>query len=163
MSPNRIDKEGPISDVTWSPTSTEFGVVYGYMPAKTTLFDLKADPITHLPLAPRNTLLFSPHGRLLLIAGFGNLQGNVDIYDRVNGMRKLASFECSNSTVCLWSPDGKHFLTATTSPRLRVDNGVKVWYALTGELMYTEEMAELYNVGFPFVLHLYHHGLIFRA
>ncbi|KAF3942061.1 hypothetical protein ABW19_dt0202568 [Dactylella cylindrospora] len=116
------------------------------MPSKTTLFDLKANPVTSLPPAPRNTVLFSPHGRLLLVAGFGNLQGQLDVYDRINGMRKLATFEASNATVCLWSPDGKHILTATTSPRLRVDNGVKVWYALTGDLMYAEEMSELYEV-----------------
>ncbi|KAF3906364.1 hypothetical protein ABW20_dc0104297 [Dactylellina cionopaga] len=141
-----LDKEGPISDFTWSPNSQEFCVVYGYMPAKTTLFDGKANPITNLPLAPRNTVLYSPHGRLLLVAGFGNLQGQMDVYDRVNAMRKIASFEASNATVCRWSPDGKHVLTATTSPRLRVDNGVKVWYALTGDLMYTTEMTELYDV-----------------
>ncbi|KAF3907105.1 hypothetical protein ABW21_db0203039 [Orbilia brochopaga] len=141
-----LDKDGPISDFMWSPTGQEFCVVYGYMPSKTTIFDLKANPVTSLPLAPRNTVLYSPHGRLLLVAGFGNLQGQMDIYDRINGMRKLATFEASNATVCKWSPDGKHVLTATTSPRLRVDNGVKIWYALTGDLMYNEEMTELYDV-----------------
>ncbi|KAK6544194.1 hypothetical protein TWF694_000900 [Orbilia ellipsospora] len=141
-----LDKDGPISDFSWSPNSDEFGVVYGYMPAKTTIFDAKANPVTNLPLGPRNTIMFSPHGRLLLVAGFGNLQGQIDIYDRVNGMKKLATFEASNATVCYWSPDGKHILTATTSPRLRVDNGVKIWYALTGDLMYTEEMTELYDI-----------------
>ncbi|KAK6509382.1 hypothetical protein TWF481_004131 [Arthrobotrys musiformis] len=141
-----LDKEGPISDFTWSPSSQEFVVVYGYMPAKTTFFDAKANPVTSLPLAPRNTVLFNPQGRLLLVAGFGNLQGQMDIYDRVNGMRKITTFEASNATVCRWSPDGKHILTATTSPRLRVDNGVKVWYATSGDLMYTEEMTELYDV-----------------
>src|SRR4051812_27956444 len=106
------DKEGPISDFTWSPNSQEFGVIYGYMPSKTTLFDAKANAVTSLPLAPRNTLLFSPHGRLMLVAGFGNLQGQMDIYDRINGMKKVAAFEASNATVCLWCPDGKHILTA---------------------------------------------------
>ncbi|KAJ6261794.1 Eukaryotic translation initiation factor [Drechslerella dactyloides] len=111
-----LDKDGPISDLMWSPNGQEFCVVYGFMPAKTTIFDLKANP------------------------------GQMDIYDRINGMRKLATFEASNATVCRWSPDGKHVLTATTSPRLRVDNGVKIWYALTGDLMYTEEMTELYEI-----------------
>lgn len=27
---------------------------------------------------------------------------------------------------CQWSPDGRHLLTATTAPRLRVDNNFKV-------------------------------------
>jgi translation initiation factor 2A len=35
-----LDKKGPIHDVTWSPNSTEFIVVYGTMPAKATLFGI---------------------------------------------------------------------------------------------------------------------------
>lgn len=38
----QLDKEGPIHDVSWSPNSKEFGVVYGYMPAKTTIFNARA-------------------------------------------------------------------------------------------------------------------------
>ncbi|CAI4214642.1 unnamed protein product [Parascedosporium putredinis] len=37
-----LDKDGPIHDVAWSPNSKEFGVVYGYMPAKTTIFNHRA-------------------------------------------------------------------------------------------------------------------------
>ena len=138
------DKEGPIHDVTWSPNSREFGVVYGYMPAKTTIFDARANIVYTLPLGPRNTILFSPHARFVLVAGFGNLQGQMDIYDREK-LTKLTTVEASNASVCEWSPDGQHILTATTSPRLRVDNGVKIWH-VTGALMYLEELTELYNV-----------------
>lgn len=70
----------------------------------------------------------------------------MDIIDRENASSKICTIEASNASVCEWSSDGKHILTATTSPRLRVDNGVKVWYAPTGNLMYTEEMVELYEV-----------------
>ena len=139
------DKEGPIHDVTWSPDSREFGVVYGYMPAKTTIFDARANVVHSLPVGPRNTILFSPHARFVLVAGFGNLQGQMDIYDREKNMTKLVTVEASNASVCEWSPDGQHILTATTSPRLRVDNGVKIWH-FTGGLMYLEELTELYNV-----------------
>lgn len=140
-----LDKEGPIHDVTWSPNSHEFGVVYGYMPAKTTIFDARANVVHSLPLGPRNTILFSPHARFVLVAGFGNLQGQMDIYDLERNMTKIATIEASNASVCEWSPDGQHILTATTSPRLRVDNGVKIWH-YTGPLMYLEELTELYNV-----------------
>lgn len=148
-----IDKEGPIHDVEWSPNSREFGVVYGYMPAKTTVFNSRAQMVKSLELGPRNTILFSPHGRLMLVAGFGNLQGQMDIYDVDMNYKKLCMIEASNSSVCEWSPDGKYILTATTSPRLRVDNGVKLWY-FTGELIYHQEIDELYNVSqiFPFLL-----------
>ncbi|KAL7273823.1 hypothetical protein RUND412_003300 [Rhizina undulata] len=140
-----LDKEGPIHDVTWSPNSKEFGVVYGFMPAKTTIFDNRARVVFQLPPGPRNTILFSPHARFVLVAGFGNLQGSTDIYDIQAGMRKICTIEASNASVCEWSPDGRYILTATTSPRLRVDNGVKIWH-FTGGLMYTSELDELYNV-----------------
>jgi len=140
-----LDKDGPIHDVAWSPNSLEFGVVYGYMPAKTTIFNKMANPIHSLPLGPRNTILFSPHGRFVAVAGFGNLQGQMDIYDRDRNMTKITTIEASNASVCEWGPDGQHILTATTSPRLRVDNGVKIWH-FTGPLQYCEELDELYNV-----------------
>lgn len=139
------DKEGPIHDVAWSPDSKEFGVVYGFMPAKTTLFDARANVVHQLPSGPRNTILFSPHARFVLVAGFGNLQGQIDVYNRQAGMKKIVTIESSNPSICEWSPDGRHILTATTSPRLRVDNGIMVWH-YTGELMYKADMEELYHV-----------------
>ena len=140
-----LDKEGPIHDVTWSPNSKEFGVVYGYMPAKTTLFNTRAVPTHNFALGPRNTILFSPHGRFVLVAGFGNLAGQMDIYDLEKDHHKICTIEASNASVCEWSPDGMHILTATTSPRLRVDNGVRIWHAWGG-LMYNQEIQELYHV-----------------
>lgn len=139
------DKDGPIHDVTWSPNSKEFGVVYGYMPAKTTIFDTRAKASHSFALGPRNTIIFSPHGRFVLVAGFGNLAGQMDIYDMEKNYQKICTIEASNASVCEWSPDGKHILTATTSPRLRVDNGVRIWH-VGGGLMYNEDLQELYHV-----------------
>ncbi|KAI4111369.1 MAG: hypothetical protein LQ339_000568 [Xanthoria mediterranea] len=140
-----LDKDGPIHDVTWSPNSKEFGVVYGYMPAKTTIFDTRAKATHSFALGPRNTIIFSPHGRFVLVAGFGNLAGQMDIYDLEKNYQKICTIEASNASVCEWSPDGKHILTATTSPRLRVDNGVRIWH-VGGGLMYNENLQELYHV-----------------
>ncbi|KAK6378916.1 hypothetical protein LTS17_006619 [Exophiala oligosperma] len=140
-----LDKEGPIHDVSWSPKSNSFAVVYGYMPAKTVIFNSKAQTVHTFPLGPRNTVLFSPHGRFVLVAGFGNLAGQMDIYDLEKDMTKICTIEASNASVCEWSPDGVHILTATTSPRLRVDNGIRIWHA-GGNLMYNEDMNELYHV-----------------
>ena len=120
-------------------------MVYGYMPAKTTIFNAKANAIHNFALRPRNTILFSPHGRFVLVAGFGNLAGQMDIYDMEKDYQKVCTIEASNASVCEWSPDGRHILTATTSPRLRVDNGVRIWH-VGGGLMYNEELQELYHV-----------------
>jgi len=140
-----LDKEGPIHDVAWSPNSKEFGVVYGYMPAKATIFSHRAVATHSFPIGPRNTIIFSPTGRFALVAGFGNLAGQIDVYDLEKDFAKVCTIESGNPSVCQWSPDGRYILTATTSPRLRVDNGIKLWH-LGGTLMYHEDMVELYSV-----------------
>ncbi|VEU21384.1 DEKNAAC102696 [Brettanomyces naardenensis] len=144
-----LDKEGPIHDITWSPTSREFAVIYGYMPSNTTFFDSRGNEIHSLAQGPRNTILYSPHAKYILVAGFGNLQGNVEILDRQNRFNKVASFQASNTSVCKWSPDGRFILTATTSPRLRVDNCVKIWY-FNGTLCFIKDFTELYGVGWRY-------------
>lgn len=111
------------------------------MPAKTTIFNLRAEPTHSFALAPRNTILFSPHGRYVIVAGFGNLAGQMDIYDLTKNYLKVCTIEASNSSVCDWSPDGRHILTATTSPRLRVDNAIRI-YHVGGGMMYNEEFSD---------------------
>lgn len=140
-----LDKEGPIHDVSWSPNSREFGVVYGYMPAKATIFNHRAIAQQSFPLAPRNTITFSPNSRFVLVAGFGNLAGQIDVYDMQKDYRKVTTIESGNPSVCEWSPDSRYIMTATTSPRLRVDNGVRLWH-VGGSIMYNEDMVELYHV-----------------
>ncbi|KAK4231967.1 putative cytosolic translation initiation factor 2A [Podospora fimiseda] len=139
-----LDKEGPIHDVSWSPNGKEFGVIYGYMPAKTTLFNHRAIATHSFPLGPRNTIIFSPTGRFVLVAGFGNLAGQIDVYDLEKDNRKVCTIESGNPSVCEWSPDSRYIMTATTSPRLRVDNGIKLWH-VGGGIMYNEDFIELYS------------------
>ncbi|KAI9140595.1 eukaryotic translation initiation factor eIF2A-domain-containing protein [Paraphysoderma sedebokerense] len=151
-----LDKEGPIHDVAWSPNSKEFVVVYGFMPAKATLFDHRANAIFQFGSSPRNTVLFSPNGRIVCIGGFGNLAGDTDFWDlnpsgsassgsASSHPKKLSSMQANSSTSFSWSPDGRYLLTATLSPRLRVDNGYKIWH-YTGVCVCAEKMDELYQV-----------------
>ncbi|GAC74389.1 predicted translation initiation factor related to eIF-3a [Moesziomyces antarcticus T-34] len=142
-----LDKEGPIHDFEWNPNSKEFIVIYGYMPAKAVLFSHRVNVIAELGTQPRNFVAFNPHGRLFCLAGFGNLSGTVDIWDRDNLSKgKIYSMDASNSSVCQWSPDGHFLLTATLSPRLRVENGVKIWHC-TGDLIHVDMIDELYQAG----------------
>ncbi|BGP36325.1 hypothetical protein JCM10449v2_000224 [Rhodotorula kratochvilovae] len=138
-----LDKEGGIHDFAWSPNDREFAVTYGYMPAKTVIFDQRVKIIADLGLNPRNFLAYNPQGRLLCVAGFGNLAGQIDIYDRQT-LKKAATFEAPNTVHCEWSPDGRYLMCATLSPRLRVDNGLKV-YHFTGGLLHGQEIEELYQ------------------
>ncbi|KIY51856.1 translation initiation factor eIF-2A [Fistulina hepatica ATCC 64428] len=138
-----LDKEGPIHDFAWSPNSKEFGVVYGYMPAKTVLFNQRVRILHDFSSSPHNFISFDPHGRLLALAGFGNLAGKIDIFDRKT-LNKVCTIDAPNTSHCEWSPDGRFLLTATLSPRLRVDNGLKIWHC-TGALVHVQHTEELYQ------------------
>ncbi|KAI0728858.1 eukaryotic translation initiation factor eIF2A-domain-containing protein [Fomitopsis betulina] len=138
-----VDKEGPIHDFAWSPNSKEFGVIYGFMPAKAMLFDQRARSLHDFGTAFMNFIAFNPQGRLITLAGFGNLAGKADIYDR-RTLTRVTSIDASNSSHCEWSPDGRFLLTATLSPRLRVDNGIKIWHC-TGPLLHVHNIDELYQ------------------
>lgn len=138
-------KSGPIHDFTWSPTSRQFGVISGFMPATIQFFDIKGNLIHSISEQRKNTMIFSPTGKYILLGGFGNLQGLVDILDRHDKFKSIAHFDASNTSVCKWSPGGEFIMTATTSPRLRVDNGVKIWH-VSGNLVFVKEFNELLKV-----------------
>lgn len=139
-----LDEDGPVHDVAWSPNSKEFIVIYGKMPAKATLFDHRAEPVYSFPRSHRNFVRFNPQGRIICIAGFGNLAGDMDFWDR-SKLSKISTVHCPNATFAEWSPSGRHMLTATLTPRLRVDNGFRIWH-YRGVVVHKEDVNELYGI-----------------
>jgi translation initiation factor 2A len=139
-----LDKQGPVHDVHWSPNSKEFMVVYGTMPAKCTLFDHRGSSMYEFPAAARNFVRFNPQGRIICLAGFGNLAGQIEFWDRKT-FKKIGSVNGANTSVCEWSPDGRYILTAIVYRRLKVDNGIKIWH-YSGALIHKMETKELYQV-----------------
>ena len=75
--------EGPVHDFCFLPNQRqEFLVVQGYQPAVSTLFSVQGGSclaVKQYGKAPRNTIRVSPHGRFLMIGGFGNLSGEMDL------------------------------------------------------------------------------------
>lgn len=67
----------------------------------------------------------------MLLAGFGNLNGNIDIWDSIK-REKTGSCKQHATTSCLWSPCNRKFMTATLHRRLKVDNKMVV-YDYTGK------------------------------
>uniref|UniRef100_A0A8C6Y056 Eukaryotic translation initiation factor 2A n=1 Tax=Naja naja TaxID=35670 RepID=A0A8C6Y056_NAJNA len=143
----QLPKNGPIYDAAWNPNATEFCVVYGFMPAKSTVFNLKCDPVFDFGTGPHNAVYYSPQGHILVLAGFGNLSGQLDVWD-IKNYKLISKPQASDSTYFAWCPDGEHIVTATCSPRLRVGNGFKIWH-YTGSVLYRYEVqpnAELWQV-----------------
>ncbi|CAI5744114.1 unnamed protein product [Peronospora destructor] len=142
-----LTKEGTVHDVAWDPTGRGFVVIAGTMPAHATLYDNKALPVFEFGTAPRNHVSWSPHGRFLCLAGFGNLRGDMDFWER-NKLKKMGSATSNSATTFAWSPDSRYFATATTFPRLRVDNGFKIFRYDGAGPIYQEERGELYDLKF---------------
>lgn len=147
-----LSKPGPIHDLAWNPNpkaANEFIVVYGSMPSHVTMFDHRANPKAEIAKGMRNFVAFNPQGRLFCVAGFGNLAGEIDFYDR-ESLKPVGTCIATHSSVCMWSPCGRFVLTGTVTPRLRVDNGYKVWHH-SGALMFSKDVKEMYSIQFkPF-------------
>ena len=136
-----LRKEGPIHDVQWSPKGDEFAVSFGVSPPETCLFNVKCEVTHSFGEAPRNTISWSPHARFLVLAGFGNMSGELSFYDRAT-LRCLSTVDAHMTVNYGWSPDSRYFLTAILFPRLRVDNGYRVW-SCAGGLLHEEKIEEL--------------------
>lgn len=143
-----LPKEGPCYDASWSPTGNEFIIVYGYMPSRATLFDEKGDPVYDFGTGPRNVVSFSPHGRYVALAGFGNVSGAVEFWDK-NKRKLVGRTELPCTILYSWSPCSRYFLSAVTSPRMRVDNGLHV-VRFDGKLVHDQRFggADLYQAMF---------------
>ena len=140
-----LSKDGPVHDIAWSPAGKEFVVVYGTMPAKATLFDFKCNAVFDYGSGPRNTVSWAPHGRFLLLGGFGNISGHLELWDN-NKKKQLCTTRVPDSTNWSWSPCSRFILFATLFPRLRVDNGFRL-FKYDGTLIHTEKVdGELYQV-----------------
>eukprot|EP00884_Botryococcus_braunii_P023068 jgi/Botrbrau1/9445/Bobra.0252s0068.2 len=134
-----LPKDGPIHDVQWSPQGNLFATVAGFMPAKATLFNEKCEPVCDLGAGPHNLVRWNPQGRFIALAGFGNLPGDVALFDRKdNKCTLMGSTRVENGVTAEWSPDGRLIAVATTAPRLRVDNKVCL-LRYTGEELETRK------------------------
>jgi translation initiation factor 2A len=140
-----LSKDGPVHDTAWSPSGKEFVVVYGTMPAKATLFDFKCNAVFDYGTGSRNTVSWAPHGRFLMLGGFGNISGHLELWDN-NKKKQLCTTRVSDATSWSWSPCSRFLLFCTLFPRLRVDNGFRI-FKYDGTLIHTEKVpGELYQV-----------------
>lgn len=98
--------EGPIHDFSWDPTGARFAAISGYMPAGAVLFNNKNEPVFEFGKLYKNLISWNPQGRFICLAGFGNLNGDVEIWD-IPLTKKIGECKSSSASCCLWAPDGR--------------------------------------------------------
>lgn len=67
-----------------------------------------------------------------------------DFWD-VKAAKKVGTCIAHCAAICEWAPDSRHFIAAVVSPRIRVDNGYKI-FKYDGTLIYETAVNELYQV-----------------
>lgn len=141
-----LPKDGPVHDVQWNPKGDYFIAVAGFMPAKVTLFTDKCVPKYDLGAGPYSLARWNPFGRFLVVAGFGNLPGDLAFFDKkADGKCKpMGSGRAENGVSLAWSPCGRYVMAATVAPRLRVDNGIQV-FKYDGRLVARNKMDILFQ------------------
>lgn len=139
-----LKQAGPIHDSCWSPSGKQFLVTYGFMPSQTTLFDQKCQPVADIGQGARNTIKWSCHDKLVCLSGFGNISGNMEIWD-IRKLKKISSIPADYASSLDWAPNSHFFLTGVLFPRMKVDNNFKLW-KYDGSLLFTEKHQEIYQV-----------------
>ena len=96
------------------------------MPATSVLFGADRKPVFIFGKNHRNKILFNPFPKYLLLGGFGNLGGDIELWD-IEKLKSIGKCNAHSSSYCRWAPDGRHFLTAVCSPHIVVDNEYKIF------------------------------------
>jgi translation initiation factor 2A len=137
---------GPCHDACWSPTADEFIAATGKMPAELALYDGKTgSKRISFGVTRRNTLRWSEFGRTFIAGGFGNLPGDIDVWDK-NKALCLSSVRIPCTVICEWGPDGRHFVSSSTFPRMRVDNFAQIVNYDGSTIAKLSDIPELYSV-----------------
>merc|ERR1719409_1413280 len=147
-----------IQAIVWSPTREEFVLIQGFQPAVASLWSVDSTGVRRVWTFPerthRNTVRWNRFGSLLCLGGFGNLAGDMDFWYRDKDWEptsdspaflKCGSAKAPCTVACEWAPNGRHFITAVLSPRMRVDNAVTIWRGLCGEAVNNQRFQELFE------------------
>ncbi|EAN32719.1 Eukaryotic translation initiation factor eIF2A family protein [Theileria parva strain Muguga] len=135
-------------DARWNPKSDVFIIMEGNMPCKITLYNVELEPLFEFPNMYRNTIKWNPLGNMVALGGFGNLAGEICFWYKKEGsheMEQIVQFKEPCTVLSEWSLDSKYFITASTFPRMKVDNFFKI-FNCEGYLMASEILDECYDV-----------------
>jgi translation initiation factor 2A len=134
--------KGMVHDVQWSPVQDEFVLLHGDLPCEVAVIEgKKARKLYDMGSGHRNTIRFNNFGRFVAVGGYGQLLGDTEFWDRP-GKKVLGSVRIECCVQSSWAPDGRHFMAATTAPRMRVDNKI-VMYDYCGNLLSNMPFEEL--------------------
>ena len=91
------------------------------MPSGAVMYDKNGKPLFEFGKDHKNKVYWSPQQRYILICGFGNLDGSIDVWDSIT-KKHVTKMKYKSASLCIWAPCGRKFLCAKVTPRMNVDN-----------------------------------------
>lgn len=141
---------GSIHDVKFSVSQKNFAVISGSVPSFAVLYDAANAPQYMLSNDFRNAVFFAPNDAFVAIAGFGSLNGEIEVW---NFQKKEFLGGCTSSFASFlkWSSDSAYFVTAIVVEKLKVDHRFSI-YSYNGTLLKRVclEVNDLVGVDFAF-------------
>ena len=157
-----LEQKQQVVDFTFEPNSYRFAYIYGDSAARGNVDfytmgsgrngDRKMQKLYTLENKQANHLYFSPMGNYLVLAGLGNINGQLEFWDVDSQMSMMTQehFMCNQIS---WDPSGRVVCTAVTRPmygsessmRYSLENGYKLW-TFQGAPMYEIQKPEFYQM-----------------
>ena len=143
-----ITYEGVLHNVAIDPTGNTIGVTSGKMPSYSVLYNNKGAPFYMLSNDFRNRLYFAPNEELVAVAGFGSLNGEIEIWN-YKKLEYIAKSTSSRASFIKWSSSARFYLTAVVVEKLKVDHKISI-YKFDGTLVkkIPFDVCDLINVDF---------------
>ncbi|CRG99051.1 eukaryotic translation initiation factor subunit eIF2A, putative [Plasmodium relictum] len=139
--------ENIAQDVKWSKTKDEFLIIEGKSDNTIYLYDHELNIKCKFLSQYKNTIKWCPFGNMIALGGFGNLAGDINFYykEKDDSVILIKEYREACTVLCDWSNDGLLFMTASTYPRMKVENTFKI-YTYEGNLVNSFNFNELYDV-----------------
>lgn len=121
-----VTYEGVLHNVALDCRGDTIAVTSGKMPAYTVLYNSKGAPFYLLNNDFRNRIYFAPNEELVAVAGFGSLNGEIEIWD-YSKQELIAKSSSSRSSFIKWSFSSKMYMTAVVAEKLKVDHRISIF------------------------------------
>jgi translation initiation factor 2A len=91
-----------------------FAICHGSQPSDVSIFSLSCRQISKLPRGTRNIVAFNQQENMAACCGFGNLSGDIEVFDTKAG-RSMAKFAVLGASLVHWECNGTYFYISTTN------------------------------------------------
>ena len=91
-----------------------------------TLYDKNANPLFEFGKRFRNTIRVCPFSQIVMIGGFGSLDGEIDFW-QLSTMKQIGSTKSECAVGVEWAPDGLFMHASILYHLVKVDNAISLF------------------------------------